>query len=158
LAINAELFDRYWRWLKVEVSAPTDLPEPLVQVEPLPSQAKMALFYPTAQSPETRLRIVISPRAIQRAKAGKRLEVLGELAHEVVHYMLLLNENGWNHESPTFNLAEHHHCDLEFQRLTKHVGTVIWNAYHSADAVRAIESMVQRSCWTDGHRIGESRR
>ena len=153
LAYDSDLFDRYWQWAKTELQAPQDLPAPLITVEPLPQAVKMAFYFPTAAYPQERLRIVMSPRALDRAATGERLRVLGELAHEVAHYLLLLSENDWQHRSRAFRNDIHHHCDPTFQRLIRHVGTILWSAYHSNSVVRAIDHMVQRSCWEDGHRI-----
>lgn len=155
LAHDANLFDRYWSWLELELEAPANLPAPKIAVEPLPHNVRMALFYPTQQQPDTEIRIVISPRTIDRAAAGQNLEVLGELAHEVVHYLLLISENNWDYRRSPFQIAAHHHCDQEFRRLTRKIGEFIWHSYHSSDAVRHINQMVQRSCWEDGHALGQ---
>ncbi|MGI9464407.1 MAG: hypothetical protein ACR2OM_10725 [Aestuariivirgaceae bacterium] len=150
---DADLFNLYWTWVKAQTGAPPGLPAPLVSVEPLPSGVKMALFFPTANNRQRSLRIAVSPQAIDRAAAGARLQVIGELAHELVHYVLLLSENGWRHRSAEFINDVHHHCDHTFQRLTRHVATILWNAYHSSDVMRGIDHMVQLSCWEDGHRL-----
>lgn len=137
LSQDAELVDRYWQWLKTDLQAPLDLPPPHIDVEPLPTNAEMALYFPSAEEPQRELRIVISPRMIQMAQAGERLEVLRALAHEIVHYVMLMAENDWDYERRAFENSIHHHCDPTFQRLTRHVASVI-----------------QLSCWEEGHQLG----
>lgn len=154
---NQEVFDRYWSWLLVETGAPADLPWPAMTVETLPTLVRMAFFFPTPSDPDRAMRIVLSPRSIARARGGEQLVVLGEVAHEIVHYVLLMQENDWAFDRPFFENAVHHHCDAEFQRLVAHVGSVLWSAYHSRDTIRAIDHMVQFACWRDGHRLGQSR-
>ncbi len=111
----------------------------------------MAMVFPTRNNPERVLLIVMSPHALDRAASGQRLRVLGERAHEVVHYLLLLAENDWNHSARVPIDDAHHHCDPTFQCLTRHMGRILWDAYHSNSVVRAIDHMVQLSCWEDGH-------
>lgn len=153
LEYDADLFDRYWRWVTAELGAPANLPAPRITVEPLPRGAKMALFFPTAGNPQRALRIAMSPRSLDRAANGERLRVIGELAHEVVHYLLLLSENGWVYSGRALRNDVHHHCDRTFQRLTRQVGAFLWDAYHSDSVVRAIDQMVRLSCWKDGQRL-----
>ena len=38
----------------------------------------------------------------------------------------------------------------EFQKLVRHIGTIIWNTCHSASAVRSINRSVDRACWEKG--------
>jgi hypothetical protein len=114
----------------------------------------MAFLFPTDHAPDNDLKIVIAPHTIARAKGDQRLEVLSELAHEFVHYVLILQENGWNHDRPKMINNRSHHCDPEFMRLTRHVGEVIWQAYHSSNLVRSVDQMVQLSCWRDGYNLG----
>lgn len=153
LDINTALVLRYWDWLKTETGAPADLPLPRILVEPLPPNVRMAFSFPTAEAPWREMRVIVSPLTIDRATHGQRLEVLGELAHELVHYILVLEENGFELGRDVYLNEIHHHCDPRFQSLTRYVGDVIWQAYHSNDAVRAIDGMVLRACWRDGHRL-----
>lgn len=154
---DAALVERYWTWLKAEVGAPTDLPWPMIEVAPLPSTVRMAFVFPTEEVPWHRTRIVISPRSVDRATGPDRLMVLGELAHEMVHYVLLLAENRWDVGAEVLHNDVHHHCDREFMRLTRRIADFIWETYHSADTVRAIDYMVHQACWRDGHFIGGRR-
>lgn len=151
LSVDTDLIEIYWQWLKVETTAPADTPIPDIVIEDLPSNAKMALFYPTQFKPDEALRITISERAIERAKAGDRLLVLSELAHELVHYILLMQEHKWAFSRYRFDIARHGHCDPEFQRLSKEIGQVIWQAYHSDALLRDVAQMVQKACWENGH-------
>jgi len=153
LARDSDLLHRYWSWILTETGAPRGLPAPRITVEPLPRSVKMGLFFPTTARPDQSLRVVVAPRTLDRAAAGQRLEVLGELAHELVHYVLLLSENHWDETRDSFSNDVHHHCDPTFQRLTRHIATILWNAYHSSNAVRAIDHMVRKACWEDGHRL-----
>jgi hypothetical protein len=87
---------------------------------------------------------VVSPWSIDRAAVPDRLVVVGELAHGVVHYGLVLRENGWDFSAEILDQAEHHHCQPEFMRLTQQVGN-----FRRADGL---------ACWLDGHKIGRSQR
>lgn len=147
------LAERYWDWLRQEVGAPPDLPWPRIDVEPLPPTVRMAFAYPTAQTPWQTTRILISPRAIDRAAGPEHLVVFGELAHELAHYVLVMRENGWNHTGTELNDAVHHHCSPEFMRLTRKAGDFIWQVYHSPASVRSVERMVRLACWRDGHLV-----
>ena len=113
----------------------------------------MVLQFPTEAAPHRELRIIASVRSIERAAAGEELIVIGELGHELVHFVLLLKENDWDPSRRPMENRIHHHCDPTFMRLARHVGTIIWDSYHSNDAVRSIDHMVRLSCWRDGHRI-----
>jgi hypothetical protein len=148
------LIERYWSWLKAEVDAPSDLPWPRIDIEPLPRTVRMAFIFPTAEAPWRQTRIVISPRSVDRAAGSERLSVVGELAHEIVHYVLILAENGWDFEADIMRNDVHHHCDHEFMRLTRQIANFIWVTYHSNDAIRSVDHMVQLACWRDGHGIG----
>ena len=77
--------------------------------------------------------------------------MLGELAHEVVHDLLLLEEDNWDHSARVLKNDVHHNCDPTFQRLTRHIGNILWDAYYSSSVARAIDHMVQLSCCEDGH-------
>lgn len=154
---NEEIYilERYWAWLKSEVDAPADLPWPRVEVGPLPRTVKMAFFFPTENAPWQKTRIVISPRSVDRAKGSERLSVVGELAHEIVHYVMLLEENGWHLDAEVLRNEIHHHCDHSFMRLTRQIAHFIWEVYHSNDAVRSVHQMVHLACWRDGHVLSE---
>ncbi len=152
------LFERYWEWLKVELNAPPKLPWPTMEIEPLPPTVKMAFSFPTADEPWQKTRIIISPRAIDRASGSERLTVVGEVAHEIVHYALVLLENNWDVEAHVLKNDKHHHCNHDFMRLTGKIADFIWDTYHSNDAVRSINHMVQFACWRDGHEISSNRR
>ena len=109
-------------------------------------------MFPTFQDPQMPLHIIISKREMKRAEDGSDLEVLGNVAHEIVHYFILLSDHNWDHTQPEFlrrNNAKEH-CDPEFMRLVRHFGTFVWNAYHSNYTVRAINQTVSRSCWEEG--------
>ena len=151
---EAHLIERYWTWLKEEAGAPANFPWPSIHIEPLPRTVSMAFVFPTHEAPWHEARIVMSPRSIDRANGPDRLTVVGELAHEMVHYILVLAENGWNLDAGVLKNEVHHHCDDEFMRLTRQVGDFIWKVYHSNDAVRSIDQMVRLACWRDGHMIG----
>lgn len=149
-----DLIGRYWAWLKAELDAPPDLPWPKIYVEPLPHTVSMAFVFPTLDEPWRKTRIVISPRAIDRANGSERLVTVGELAHEMVHYIMVLSENGWDFDAEILRNEVHHHCDKEFMRLTQKIVDFIWEIYHSNDAIRSISHMVQLACWRDGHAVG----
>jgi hypothetical protein len=151
LDAQAALIGRYADWLTAEAGAPAGLGWPPVTIEPLPRAVRMAFVFPTPQAPGQQMRIILSPHSIDRAAGGQMLAVLGELAHELSHYVLLMAENGWQTDRQVFVNTVHHHCDPEFQRLSAGMGPVIWRTYHSADAVRAIDHMVGLACWRDGH-------
>lgn len=157
VAEDGDLLIQYWSWLSVETGAPDYLPAPDVVVEKLPNNIRMGLFHPTRFEPDNQLRIVISPRAIDRADGDERLIVVSEIAHELVHYFLLMKEHEWAYERIRFEPARHGHCDAEFQRLTRHIGQIIWNAYHSNTVLRAVEQMVHRSCWEEGDQLSRQR-
>lgn len=152
------IIERYWSWLKSEVGAPPNLPWPRIEIEPLPRAVRMAFVFPTQEAPWRETRIVISPRSIDRASGPERLSVVGEFAHELVHYVLVLAENRWDFEAETLRNDVHHHCDDEFMRLTRQIADFIWDTYHSNDAVRSIDHMVRLACWRDGHGIGTALR
>lgn len=147
------IIERYWSWLKTEVDAPADFPWPRVDIEPLPRAVKMAFVFPTEEAPWHQTRIVISPRTADRASGPERLSVVGEFAHEMVHYVLVLAENDWNLDADTLRNEVHHHCDQEFMRLTTKIADFIWEVYHSNDAVRSVHHMVHLACWRDGHAL-----
>lgn len=157
LDAEAFLIERYWQWLKAETGAPADLPWPEITVEPLPPTVRMAFVFPTPEARSQAKRVVLSPRAIDRAAGADRLVVVGELAHELVHYVLVMKENRWRYRAPTFLNRRHHHCDTEFQRLTRGIGTLFWEVYHSMDAVRSVEHMVRQACMRDGHKLAALR-
>jgi hypothetical protein len=147
---DAGLVARYMDWLAAETGAPAGLTWPQVTVEPLPKTVRMGFFFPTGDTPDREMRIVLSPRSLDRAAADEQLVVLGELAHELSHYILLMAENGWDTGRESYADAVHHHCDPGFQRLTRGMGEVIWQTYHSNDALRSIDAMVSRACRRDG--------
>ncbi len=153
LDAEAALVERYWGWLKAEVGAPEDLPWPVIDVAPLPRTVRMAFQYPTSRAPWHDLRIIMSPRSVDRAAGSDRLVVVGELAHELVHYVLILSENGWDLSLPHYSDEAHDHCSAEFMRLNRQVGRFIWDVYHSNDTVRSIDHMVHLACWRDAHRV-----
>lgn len=153
-----DLIDRYWSWLTTEVNAPPHLPWPRIVVEPLPTTVRMAFVFPSEEAPWRKMRVVLSPRSVDRAAGPDRLIVVGELAHELVHYVLVLAENEWDVDAEIFRNDVHHHCDLEFMRLTRQIADFIWNIYHSNDAVRSVNHMVDLACWRDGHEIESVRR
>jgi hypothetical protein len=155
LDLEADLVTRYWSWLLEEVDAPPGLPWPRIEIAPLPRTVRMAFVYPTSDVPWQEMQIVMSVRSIDRAAGPEHLVVVGELAHELVHYVLVLKENGWDVSGETFRQAEHHHCQPEFMRLTRQVGQFIWDVYHSPASVRSVEHMVRLACWRDGHQIGK---
>lgn len=156
--LNEEMMviERYWSWLKMETGAPANLTWPRIKVEPLPRTVRMAFFFPTEEAPWRETRIAVSPRSIDRAAGPHRLAVVGELAHELVHYVLVLKENGWVADAATYRNDRHHHCDPEFKRLTREIAVFLWNTYHSNEAVRSVEHMIQLACWRDGHDFGVS--
>lgn len=151
LATDNDLIERYWEWLKKETDAPADLPWPTIVVTSLPSNLRMYLNYPTRSRPKTQYGIRFSDRAIARALNGQRLLVLSELAHELVHHVLLLQEHNWVFTRNIYNNATHGHCDPEFQRLANYISEVIWQAYHSNNLVREVEQMTRKACWESGH-------
>lgn len=155
LDVNAALIERYWDWLKLETGAPFWLAPPPIEVAPLPRAVRMAFVFPVESRSWEIPRIMISPRAIDRAQSGERLVVIAELAHELVHFVLLMRENGWDIDRSVYANEIHHHCDAEFQRLTRQVAEFLWQAYHSRDTTRAVEQMVRLACWRDGHVLSE---
>lgn len=147
---HGELVGRYLDWLAAETGAPADPPWPPVTVEHLPPTVRMGFFFPSAEAPWQEMRIAVSPRSIDRAAGEDGLAVLGELAHEYAHYAQLMQENGWQTELPVFAGGAEHHCDPEFVRLTSGMAEMIWNSYHSSDAVRSIAFMNDRACSLEG--------
>ena len=152
---DSDLLDHFWVWLKQETGAPDYLPAPDISIEPLPNNNKMALLYPTVFDADVALRVVISPNTLQRAVGDGRLLVLSELAHELVHYVLLLQEHDWQYALFRFNKAQHGHCDAEFQRLNRHIAEIIWQSYHSNVTVRAVDQLIQKACWESGHQLAD---
>lgn len=148
------LVERYWIWLKAQVGAPADLPWPHIEIEPLPRTVRMAFVFPSEAAPWIQTRVILSPGAIDRAAGPQRLEVIGELAHEIVHYVLVMEENDWVIDAATYKNDVHQHCDPEFMRLNRQISKFIWDTYHSNDAIRSIDHMVQLACWRDGHNLG----
>lgn len=157
VAQDTDLLIQFWSWLSNETGAPDYLPAPDIVVENLPNNVSMGLFYPTRFDPDKQLRIVVSKRAIDNAIGDDRLVLIGGIAHELVHYFLLMKEHDWNYERIRFEPARHGHCDVEFQRLTRHIGQIIWNAYHSNAVLRTVEQMVRRSCWEEGDQLSRQR-
>lgn len=157
VAQDTDLLIQFWSWMSVETGAPDYLPAPDVVVEELPNNIRMGLFYPTRFERDRQLRVVISKRAINRAVGDERLIVISEIAHELVHYFLLMKEHDWAYERIRFEPARHGHCDEEFQRLTRHIGLIIWSAYHSNNVLRAVDQMVRRSCWEEGDQLSDQR-
>ncbi|SDJ48058.1 hypothetical protein SAMN04488026_101836 [Aliiruegeria lutimaris] len=151
------LIERYWTWLKAEVNAPLSVLWPRIEIEPLPKTVRMAFVFPTEAAPWQETRIVISPRTVDRAAGPDRPAGIGELAHEVVHYILVLSENVWDAEADVLRNDRLHHCDHEFMRLSRKVSYFIWEVYHSNDAVRSVHRMVNLACWRDCHTIADDR-
>lgn len=152
LSKDADILTFYWDWLVEELNAPPNFPYPEIKVGDLPANKVMGLMFPTFQDPQMPLHIIISKLEMKRAEDGSDLEVLGNVAHEIVHYFILLSDHNWDHTQPEFlrrNNAKEH-CDPEFMRLVRHFGNFIWNAYHSDNIVRAIKKSVNRSCWEEG--------
>lgn len=153
-----DLLGRYWTWLKLKLGAPEDFPLPPITVEPLPVNVRMAFVFPTEGAPWQELRIALSPRAVDRFAGDERLVVVGELAHELVHYAMVLQENRWNLRAPVMVNHVPHHCDPGYMDLTRRMGGFIWDVYHSPDAVRGVEMMVRRACWREGNGLPLSAR
>mgnify|MGYP005630664549 FL=1 len=149
---DADILTYYWDWLTEELNAPLNIPYPSIKVGDLPANKLMGLMFPTFNNPQTPLEIIISKREMNRSENGFDLEVLGNVAHEIVHYLLLLSDHNWDHTQSEFMLRNNakEHCDPEFMRLVRHFGTFVWNAYHSNYTVRAINQTVSRSCWEEG--------
>ena len=152
LSKDADILSSYWSWLVKKLDVPEGVPYPIVKVEALPANRLMGLVYPTSNNKHSFFGIIISHREINRAKAGLELEVLGNVAHEIVHYLRLLEGHNWNYKLPAYRekTNANEHCNPEFMKMVRHFGSFIWNTYHSKNAVRAINQSVSRSCWEEG--------
>ena len=99
---DADVLSSYWSWLVKKLNVPQGVPYPIIKVEALPANKLMGLVYPTADNKHSFFGIIISFRQLNRAKAGYELEVLANVAHEIVHYLRLLEDHNWDYELPAY--------------------------------------------------------
>jgi len=142
--IDLELVNRLWEYGKKRVGAPDDLPPPPITLDwEVPRIARMAMQYPTVQEPNYPIQISIAPRVVDMED---RLLVTWAIGHEITHYLFLMREFDWNHKQATYNPTRKHHCDPEFKDITKGMGEVLWNVYHSTDFIMKVRDEIVKSC------------
>ncbi len=134
-----------WEMLKEEVGAPGDFPPPpLVLDWEVPHKARMGFQYPTVNYPQYPLMVSIAPRTIDTWH--HELVTYG-VGHELLHYLFLLRDNGFDLEKRTFDEASPHHCNREFMRISRLIADRIWDMYHSTEHRSVMYDEVTKSCF-----------
>jgi hypothetical protein len=141
--IDYYMVDRIWTMLKRETGAPSDLlPPPLVLDWNMPQLAKMAFQYPTNEYPDNRIQISVAPRTID---LWSRDVVSWGVGHEYLHYLWILEENGWR-MSGTFETKRKHHCNGDFMAITNKVADLIWSVYHDGQEQSTMYKEAHTAC------------
>jgi hypothetical protein len=139
------VINKVWQYVKREAGADPNLPAPKIWVSGSTSKKyEMATSYPTAKIPNGALGIFIQPDVDR--KMSRQLYTW-ELGHEMMHYILILKENGWNTKKAVYQDKAKHHCDPEFQRITLGVADVIAEAYRSRLELSEMYYRVDHNCF-----------
>ena len=143
--IDNEMIEQIWNYLKTSLNAPKALPAPKIVLDwEVPPMARMGYQFPTEEFPETISQISIAPRTIDM---WPRDIVSWGIGHEMTHYIFLMRENNWNTDRKTFYNYRKHHCDKEFQKVTREIADLIWSNYHSTSDRTKMYDEVQKSCF-----------
>lgn len=143
--IDLEMVERIWQYIKTATNAPKNLPPPKIIMDwEVPPLARMGYQFPTETTPDDLSQISIAPRTVDM---WPKDIVSWGIGHEMAHYVFLMRENGWETERKWFYNFRKHHCDLEFQQITKGIADLIWSVYHSTADKTKMYDEVQKSCF-----------
>jgi hypothetical protein len=143
--IDTEMVERIWHYIKQATHAPQSLPPPRIVMDwEVPPLARMGYQFPTLQFPDNASQISIAPRTVDM---WPRDIVSWGIGHELTHYVFLMRENNWNPNLRVFVNKRRHHCDPEFQEITRGIADLIWATYHSSSDRTKMYDEVQKSCF-----------
>lgn len=144
--INMKDVDRVWTFLKQRTNAPQDVPPPKIIIDwAMPGFARMATEYPTEKYPDRPVQISVGPGTVQNWPPQM---VMWALGHEIVHYLWVLEENGWDYNKKTYTATRKHHCDQQFKIITRDLADELWKQWHDEGLRAAMYNEIHRSCAT----------
>lgn len=143
--IDMDMVEQIWQYIKINTGAPVDFPAPRIVMDwEVPPLARMGYQFPTADMINTENQISIAPRTVDM---WPRDIVTWGIGHEMTHYAFLMRENGWDLNRQYFFNYRKHHCDPEFQEITRGIADLIWSTYHSTADQTKMYDEVQKSCF-----------
>ena len=149
LELDWRVINQEWEFIKQQLNAPADLPKPTIIVTPnIPPAARMMFQYPTVDTPNDAMVIMINPSTLQ---AYDREMINWGIGHELTHYAMILKENNWDLTRKTYTQTIRHHCNREFMRITREIADLIYVIYHDESAKYQMYHQVQRSCVDQPH-------
>lgn len=147
--IDYYALNRIWGRLVKELNVPSHvIPPPIVLDWDVPIQARMGFQWPSKKYPNYRMQISVAPRTIDLWNDA--LVSFG-IGHELLHYILIMRENGYNTKNKVFENTLFHHCNEEFKRLQKVIAETIWNIYHSSSDRSRMHDEIIKSCGKFGN-------
>ena len=130
------LMERVWARLVKEMNIPVGIePPPMIFDSSYPSDVNMAFVYSIMPEYIVPSHIAVSPRAINKKNLSADHFIWG-IGHELTHFAFVMRDNGWKYAPYYVEKTKHHHCNREFQRITKALADEIWDAHHD-DTMRA---------------------
>ena len=147
--LDWRMIGQIWRLVKDETGAPPDLPMPPIEISSnMPAAARMMFQYPTQETATDRMIILINPTTLE---TYDRDMIDWGLGHELTHYALILEENGWDTGLAFYQQQRLHHCNRRFMKITRDIADLITSVYHDERARYQMYNQVQRSCVDQPH-------